>query len=94
MGGLDSFLQKVFLVCTGVPKKRFRGGDVQRGALFHSILIKPDDDDDDFSSNDHSDAVTAVSVFGRIHAITRRKYANTEIQRRSIGHADAPRRFL
>ena len=47
-----------------------------------------------FYSNDHSDAVTAFDVFGRIHAITRRKYANTEIQRRSIGHADAPRRFL
>ena len=30
-----------------------------------------------FYSNDHSDA---VDVFGRIHAITRRKYANTEIQ--------------
>ena len=27
------------------------GGDVQRGALFHSILIKPDDDDDDFYNN-------------------------------------------
>lgn len=40
-----------------------------------------------FPSNDHSDAVTAFDVFGRIHAITRRKYANTEIQRRSIGHA-------
>ena len=33
-----------------------------------------------FYSNDHSDAVTAIDVFGRIHAITRRKYANTEIQ--------------
>ena len=27
------------------------GEDVQRGALFHSILIKPDDDDDDFYNN-------------------------------------------
>ena len=41
-------------------------------------LLKADDHDEEFYSNDHSDAVTAVNVFGRIHAITRRKYANTE----------------
>ena len=67
----------VFAVCSLSTTGPWAGGCQQ----FSLGLIKIDDDDEDFSSNDHSDAVTAFDVFGRIHGVYTaqiRKYRNTK----------------